>query len=42
MDKNKTLIYAIIDCTCNNGMKIAFDDELTSDYEEFVIGLDAE
>ena len=40
-DKEKTLLYARIDCECENGMLISFDDDFTDVYEEYVLGIDA-
>ena len=40
-DADKTLTFAIIDVECEKGMRIALDDDFTSDFDEYVLGLDA-
>lgn len=41
-ETDKTLIYAVIDVECKKGLKVAFDDDLTAGYDEFLIGIVAD
>ena len=38
-DMNRTLIWGVMDIFFNDGLQVGIDDEFTSDYDEYVIGL---